>query len=206
LDATFRQTLYERTRGHALYTVEMVRGMRERDALVRDESGRWVEGKAVDWASLPARVEGTIGERIARLPAALRETLQVASVEGETFTAEVVAQVQAVAEREIVRQLSGELDKWHRLVVSVGSHRSIPGKRRTSRYRFRHILFQEYVYKGLDEVERAYLHQAVGDALEQRFEGQTEAIAIQLARHYRVAGQEPKAIDYLHQAGEWALR
>ncbi len=206
LDAAFRQALYERTQGHALYTVETVRGMRERGALVQDESGRWVEGEAVDWASMPARVEGMIGERIARLPAALRETLKVASVEGEAFTAEVVAQVQGVAEREIVRQLSGELDRWHRLVVSVGSQRSTPSGQRASRYRFRHILFQEYVYNGLDEVERAYLHEAVGDALEQRFEGQTEAVAIQLARHYRVAGQERKAIDYLYQAGERALR
>jgi predicted ATPase len=120
LDATFRQTLYERTQGHALYTVEMVRGMREREDLVQDESGRWVEGRTVDWASLPAQVEGTIAERIARLPAALRGTLQVASVEGETFTAEVVAQIQGIAEREIVRQLSGELARS--LVGRVPSH------------------------------------------------------------------------------------
>jgi predicted ATPase len=206
LDATFRQRLYERTQGHALYTVEMVRDMRESGALAQDKSGSWVEGAAIDWASLPARVEGAIGERIDRLPAALRETLQVASVEGETFTAEVVAQVQGVSEREVVRQLSGELDRWHRLVVSVGSHRSLPGGQQTSRYRFRHILFQEYVYQGLDEAERAYLHKAVGDALEQRFDGRTEAIAIQLAQHYRLAELETKAIDYLHQAGEQALR
>jgi DNA-binding SARP family transcriptional activator len=166
LDVAFRQALYARTQGHALYTVEMLRGMRERGDLVRDESGRWVEGSAVDWASLPARVEGVIGERIDRLPAALRQTLQVASVEGETFTAEVVAQVQAVAEREIIRQLSAELDRVHHLVVSAGSQQPGPGGQRTSRYRFRHILFQEYVYRGLDKVERAYMHQAVGDALE----------------------------------------
>jgi hypothetical protein len=43
--------------------------------LVQDKAGRWVEGPAVDWETLPARVEGIIAERISRLPAALQEML-----------------------------------------------------------------------------------------------------------------------------------
>lgn len=35
-----------------------------------------------------------------------------------------------------------------------------------SHYRFRHILFQRYLYNNLDEVERNYLHEAVGKELE----------------------------------------
>jgi predicted ATPase len=101
----------------------MLHGMRERGELVQNERGLWVEGPVVDWEALPARVEGVIGERIARLPAALQETLKVASVEGEAFTAEVVARVRAVPELETVRQLSSTLDQRHRLVRSRGSQR-----------------------------------------------------------------------------------
>ena len=204
LGATFRQALYARTQGHALCTVEMLRAMQERGELVRDAAGRWVEGSAVDWASLPARIEGVIGERIDRLPAALRETLQVASVEGDTFTAEVVARVRGAAASEIVGQLSGELDQRHRLVVSEASQPVGPGGGRASRYRFRHILLQAYAYDGLDEVERVYLHEAVGNALEHLYEGQTETIAIQLARHFYAAARMDKAADYSQQAGDRA--
>ena len=45
------------------------------------------------WDLLPARVEAVIAERIDRLDADLREILTIASVEGELFTAQVVAEV-----------------------------------------------------------------------------------------------------------------
>jgi len=206
LGARFRQALYGQTRGHPLFTVEMLRGMQERGDLVQDEDGCWVEGPAVDWASLPARVEAAIGERVNRLPRTLQETLKVAGVEGEEFTAEVVAQVRGLAELEMVGQLSSRLDRRHRLVREQGSQQTVPGGQRISRYRFRHILFQKYVYNTLDEAERAYLHKAVGDALEQLYEGETQGVAVQLARHYHEAAHELKAVGYLQQAGERAVR
>jgi transcriptional regulator with XRE-family HTH domain len=46
LGATFRDALYQHARGHALFTVEMLRGMQERGDLVQDEGGRWIEGPA----------------------------------------------------------------------------------------------------------------------------------------------------------------
>jgi DNA-binding SARP family transcriptional activator len=204
LDQRFRERLYQHTGGHALCTVEMLRDMQERGDIVRDETGRWVEGPAVSWGSLPAQFEGVIGERVDRLPEALRDTLRVASVEGASFTAEVVAQVQGASAYQVVGQLSRELDRRHQLVVSEGSLGTVPGGRRASRYRFRHILFQQYAYGRLDPAEKAYLHEAVGNALEQVQQGQTEAIAVQLARHYHAAGRMDKAADYYLQAGDRA--
>jgi predicted ATPase len=141
-----------------------------------------------------------------RLEPDLRETLAVASVEGEEFTAEVVARVRAVDERELVRQLSGELAKQHRLVGAQGVRHLGPDGRRLSLYRFRHNLFQKYLFHSLDEVERCYLHEEVGHALEQLYGQQTEEVAVQLARHFQAAGIPEKAVDYLHQAGERAVR
>ena len=57
-----------------------------------------------------------IAERVGRLAPEFRELLAVASVEGETFTAQVVAQVQGLGERETLRLLSRELEGRHRLV------------------------------------------------------------------------------------------
>jgi predicted ATPase/DNA-binding SARP family transcriptional activator len=204
LGPAFRKGFYQHTRGHALFTVEMLRGLQERGDLVRDKQGQWVEGTTLNWDILPARVEGVIGERIGRLPARLQEALKVASVEGEVFTAEVVARQQMVDEREMVRQLSGELDKQHRLVRGQGTQRS--GTQRLSHYRFRHILFQRYLYSSLDEVERGYLHETVGNELEQLYGEGTETVAVELARHFEKAGLVNKAVDYLHQAGSRAVR
>jgi DNA-binding SARP family transcriptional activator/predicted ATPase len=207
LGDAFRETLHQHTAGYPLFTLELLRGMQERGDLVRDEEGRWVEGPELEWQMLPARVEAVIAERIGRLPERLRHILTVASVEGETFTAEVIAKVDAADEAETVRCLSDTLDRKHRL---VGAQRFLRlDGQRLSRYRFRHILFQKHLYHSLDPVQRVYLHQAVGAVLETLYgesAEQTEAIAPELARHFMEAGITHKAVEYLHQAAERAQR
>ncbi|MDX1415769.1 MAG: AAA family ATPase [Candidatus Promineifilaceae bacterium] len=206
LGAAFRKALYQHARGHALFTVEMIRGMQERGDLIQDEHGSWVEGSALDWETLPARIEGVIGERIGRLPLALQDMLQVASIEGESFTAEIVAQVLGTGQQGIISQLSRILDRQHRLVMGQSSHRLGEEGPRLSRYRFRHILYQKYLYNLLDDVERSYLHEAVGTALEQFYKGRSEEVAGQVARHFQAAGLTQKAVSYLRQAGERAVQ
>ncbi len=204
LGPAFRAALFDRTGGHALFTVELVREMWERGDVRQDEAGQWIEGPAIDWNVLPARVEGVIEKRIQRLEQALRGILTIASVEGETFTAEVVARVQQVQERALVQQLSRELEKRHRLVTA--HILTWLGSQRLSLYRFRHQLFQQYVYHNLAEMERAYLHEAVGTVLEAIYGEQSEPIAVQLARHFEEAGLTEKAVNYLLQAGRRAGR
>ncbi|MBN1878009.1 MAG: hypothetical protein JXA33_27555 [Anaerolineae bacterium] len=82
--------------------------MQERGDLVQDGEGCWVAGAALDWATLPVRVEAVIAERIERLPEALQALLRVAGVEGETFTAEAVAQVQLYRMRGLLRLQQNE--------------------------------------------------------------------------------------------------
>jgi tetratricopeptide (TPR) repeat protein len=126
----------------------------------------------------------------------------VASVEGEDFTAEVVGQVRSMETRELVRRLSGELQREHRLVRARGLRRL--EARRLALYRFQHHLFQGYLYNSLDEAERAYLHEDVGRVLEALYGGQTDEVAVQLARHFLEAGINDKAAHYLGRAGELA--
>jgi adenylate cyclase len=202
LGAGFREALAERAGGHPLFTVELLRAMQARGDLVQDEAGRWVEGPALDWEALPARVEGVIAERIERLGEELREILRVASVEGEDFTAEVVGQVRSMETRALVRRLSGELQREHRLVRAQGLRRLDGG--RLALYRFQHHLFQKYLYNSLDEAERAYLHEDVGRVLEALYGEQTDEVAVQLARHFLEAGLTDKAAHYLGRAGELA--
>ncbi|MBU1750507.1 MAG: AAA family ATPase, partial [Chloroflexi bacterium] len=191
LDESFREALYRHTGGQALFTVELLRGLQERGDLVRDEAGRWTAGPTLDWDRLPARVEAVIAERVSQLGAECQATLATASVEGEVFTAEVVARVQGVDEGEITRRLSGALSQPRRLVAAHSLERLDPGGRRLSHYRFRHVLFQRYLYRHLDAVERARLHEAVGAALEALHAGHPDelvALAPQLAWHFEAAG------------------
>lgn len=204
LGPAFRETLYRQTGGHPLFTLELLRGMQARGDLAQNEAGQWVEQSALDWNTLPARIEGAIGERIRRLAAPLQELLQVASVEGEEFTAEVVALALRTDKHEVVRLLSRELDKRHLLVQVLGI--KYEGALRLSRYRFRHILIQRYLYQNLDEVERVHLHESVGYALERLYGEQSATVAVRLVRHFQEAGTIGKAVLYLLRAGTRARR
>jgi len=200
----FRDILFRQTKGHPLFTVELLRDMQDRGVLVKDEKDRWIEGPELNWDTLPARVDAVVEERISRLTEELRDILTLASVEGEEFTAEVVARLKETKVRELVRLLSSELDKRHHLVSAKGIRHL--EKQRLSLYLFQHILFQRYLYNSLDEVERAHLHEEVGNILESLYGEQTEEISVQLARHFEEAGIVNKAIEYLQKAGQKASK
>jgi adenylate cyclase len=200
----FRTALFERTRGHPLFTVELLRAMQDRGDLIKDPNGVWIEGPTLDWEVLPARVEAVIKERIDRLDPELQEILAIASVEGEVFTAQVVAQVRNLPERSLLRQLSGDLERRHRLVKEQEEIET--GRRRMSRYRFVHVLFQDYLYKRLSQGELRLLHGDVAAALEKLYEGQLDEMAVQLAHHFHKAGEYGRAFHYFSLAGERAAR
>jgi len=207
LSREFRSRLCERTAGNPLFTIELLRGMQLRGDLQRDRRGRWVEGQQLEWDALPARVEAVIGRRIDHLSPACRELLAVASVEGEQFTAEVAAAVTGRPLADTCGSLSEEAGRRHQLVVAHGV-RSVGGES-VALYRFRHGLFQTYLYQRLDPVERAHLHGRVGCELRRLVRsdpGRYREQALALARHFEAAGLVAEAVNAYADAAGNALR
>jgi tetratricopeptide (TPR) repeat protein len=206
LDESFREMLYQQTQGHPLFTIELLRGLQERGDIIKNHKGYWVTGPSLDWETLPVRVEAAIQERISRLPKNMHKALEIASVEGELFTAEAVARVQEFDEREILGYFSGDLNRVHRLVRAQSIQRV--NNRLLSRYQFQHILFQKYLYGSLDAVLRVHLHEQVGLALEDLYgtEDGAASVAVQLALHFQIARIDEKAVHYLHLASDRAMQ
>jgi DNA-binding SARP family transcriptional activator/predicted ATPase len=207
LKPEFRHTLYQRTSGHPLFTIELLRGMQLRGELIRDRQGKWVEGLHLNWEDLPAKVEAVIARRICHLPDECQELLNVACVEGEQFTGEVLARVMGRDESQVHDLLSQEIGKRHRLVAAQGLKQI--GEQRLSTYRFRHSLFQTYLYNHLDILERSRLHGNVGNELEKVYQADQEKLSefsYTLARHFETGGIVEKAVRYYNLAGKNALR
>jgi DNA-binding SARP family transcriptional activator/predicted ATPase len=201
LDSSFREAMYRRTRGHPLFAVELLRALQEQGDLVKDEAGMWAAVPGLDWDIMPARVEAVIARRIDRLPGELRNLLEVASVEGESFTAEVLAKVQAIEIRPLLQQLSGDLERRYRLVREQGEVKL--GGRSLTRYQFQHNLFQQYLYQQLGEAERRLFHGEIAAVLEQIC---GDELAVSLSSHYLAAGDVQRAVPYLCRAGDEARR
>src|SRR5699024_685353 len=106
--------------------------------------------------------------------------------------------------RTLIRQLSTGLGERQDLIRALGDRRVAGAGQTLSHYRFRHILFQRFLYEGLDAAERVYLHAAVGGEMEHLFAGEADAAAVQLARHFDIAGDEARALGYYVTAGDVA--
>jgi tetratricopeptide (TPR) repeat protein len=201
LGADFRNGLAAITEGHPLFVLELMKDLQERGELVRDADGRWRQSREIDWQQTPARVEGVIEKRIGRLDPELREVLGIASVQGEVFTAEAVAKVHGVDERVLVRRLSWELERQHRLVQELGAAWPAPAVPPAS------ATFDPALsYRQRGSSERAYLHEALGNALEELVGDQNGRVSVQLARHFTEAGLTDRAMLHLQRAGERALK
>ena len=202
LDENFRSRLFSHTRGHALFTVEVLRELETRGELVRDDDGNWVLAHTIDWNALPAKVEGVIEQRIGAVDKELRAYLTIAAVEGESFTAEIIASILGEDARVVVRRLSQALGQEHRLVQAQSIEHS--GEQRLSRFRFRHQLFQHYLYRSLSAAERMYYHEDIGNALESFYGQRAPEFASVLAEHFQAAGSTQKAVRYLTVAAQQA--
>jgi adenylate cyclase len=200
----FRRMLAEYTGGHPLFTIELLRAMQARGDLIRNRAGRWIAGRVLDWNTLPARVEGVIEERVGRLNPELREILSVASVEGEAFTVQVVAQVLGMNEDLLLRWLAQQLGRRHRLVLEQAETQV--GPKRIYHFKFTHVLVQNYLYQQLSLGERRLLHGKVAAALESCYGEQVDEFAVQLAHHHDRAGNDDYALYYFTRAAENARR
>ena len=202
LDEEFRRQLVDRTDGHPLFTVELLRTMEERGQLAKDGAGRWV-ATALDWALLPARVEGVIEERIARLDERQREMLDVASVEGISFTAEIIGALLDRPMLGVLRTLDRQLDRAHRLVHERGELTVQDGT--LAIYQFNHALFQRFLYDDLGNAQRRLLHGEIARRLCELHGERANELAGTLAWHYDEAHRPDEAVAHYLRAGERAI-
>ena len=211
IDRNFRENLYRFTQGQPLFTVEMLRNMKENQSLVLDDTGAWIVNKEVRSYQLPARIEAVIAQRLEKLPNHLRELLNTASVEGDIFTAEIISAILSRDANLALQNLSRALEGQYRLVQEQGEYRL--GLNQLSRFRFRHKLFQEYLYGKLGQAERRHLHRAVAEEFERllleapdkhqaTISGGLDVIGASMVHHFWVSETFDKVAIYAAQMGK----
>ncbi len=202
LGPAFRDRVFAFTNGNPLLTVEVIRSMQDRGDLRRDAAGIWRSSDRLEWDDLPSRVEAIVGLRLERLPSDVRQDLEAAAVQGQEFIAEIAAD--ACTDPALVDRIGREARAGHGLLEPVDVERI--NQRVVGRLRFRHALFQRYLYRRLTGSERMRLHEATGHALESCYAGHGDPPVVDLARHFDTAGLAESAVRYLLLAGQRAYR
>ena len=185
--------IYERTEGHPLFMVQVV------DEVVR-QGAFGSDAPLV----LPPQLRHLIAAQLERLTAEAQQVLEAGSVAGAEFR---VASVAAGVQRppEVIESMCEELVRREQFVDDRGME-TWPDGTTSGRYGFRHVLYQEVLYKRIGTGRRVRLHQLIGRREEAAYGEHASGIAAELARHFEQGQDDRRAVHYLAQAARRALR
>jgi tetratricopeptide (TPR) repeat protein len=185
-----------RSEGNPLFAAEYVRTAVDEGVLHRDTGGRWRlvlrESGRVD-LSTPGSVHELVHHRLRSLSGAAREVTLAAAVLGRSFRADVLAAVSRVSD-EVARTAIAEAIQRHVLEDQIDGG-----------LRFVHDKLREQAWAELTETARRDLHRRAAEVIEHHFGGDLTLWFPQLAHHWEIAGELPRAGDYLERAAKHAL-
>ena len=207
----FPQLIHAKTEGSPLFMADLMRYLRDRGVIAKEESRqdvgvpRWTLAQALPdiERELPESVRGMIERKIAQLSEDDRKLLTCASVQGYEFDSAVVAQVLNLEADEVEERL----EKLERIFafVKLTSEAEFPNGTLTLKYRFVHVLYQNALYAGLRVTRKATLSRDVALALEACYGTRSASVANELALLWEAARDYARASDsFLQAAGNAA--
>src|SRR5919201_1637517 len=184
----------ERTAGNPFFIEEVLRTLRETDALTRDD-GRWTMQPGSAARTLPETVEEVLSARIDLLPRPAASVLQTASVIGRRVPLRLLEGVATD-----VAELEAAID--HLVAGTFLDRVRADGE---PVFAFHHALVQDTAYARILRRRRRELHRKVAEVAEGLYGAGDNSIDL-LARHLYLGEAGPKALEYLVRAGERAKR
>ena len=143
---------------------------------------------------VPRTLRALVRDRIERLPSLAAEILQTAAVLGPAFHIDCLERLLLLDKEALVEAL--EVLERHALLR--------PGNAAAS-FAFRHELIHRAVYSGLSEPRRRLLHLKIAQLMRVQ-EPLDEAVALELAHHAAMAGDDRLAAEACVTAGRRCLR
>jgi predicted ATPase len=202
----FIRLIHQRTEGHSLFLVDLLRDLRRRGVLVEDARGGWVlgEGLAAIERELPESVRSMIQRKLDALGDDARQLLNAAAVQGVDFDSAMVAHVLEIDE-QVVEDRLDRLEREHAVVRFTGEE-TCPDRTMTLRYRFAHVLYHNTVFASLRPTRRAAMAGAIAAGLVRRWADRTPEIAGELAVLFETARAAVAAARYFSLAAASATR
>jgi class 3 adenylate cyclase/predicted ATPase len=193
--APLKRLILDKTEGNPFFMEEVVQTLVEENALVGQPGCYRIE-KAPTSLHIPTTVQGVLAARIDRLPLVQKELLQSLAVIGKEFPLSLIQHVTALEEDKL-RPLLADLQAGD----FIYERPAFP----EVEYAFKHALTQEVAGNSLLTERRSALHEHTAEAIETLFPSRLKDYCCELAHHYSLSGNIPKAVKYLHCAGQQAL-
>ena len=189
LQKELAEKLTKESQGNPLFVVESLRMLHERESLIQ-ENDQW--RLSVNELGLPSKIKDIILQRLSTLARNQRRTLDVASVIGERFGVELLAQVLGQDTLELTETLES---------IAQATSLIFCGE---ELYCFDHAKSRDAIYEEISPVLKRGYHAKIAEKLEATSKREKLPFS-ELAYHYAQAGNEEKAVKYALAAGEDAL-
>jgi predicted ATPase len=197
--------LHRHTDGHPLFLVTVTDWWVQQGRVAQVE-GHWrvpdrVEALA---GAVPDSLRTLIESQLEELSTAAQALLKAASVVGEAFSAAAVAAAVEAPVAEVEQQCAALVRRGQFLQASGVD--AWPDGTVAESYHFRHALHQQVLYDRLSLGRRLELHRRIGARQEAGYGAHAAQYAAALAVHFARGRDYPRAVHYLQQAAETALR
>jgi len=205
LPARLRWTIYQRTEGNPLFMVNLVEYLINQKMIV-EEKGVWnlrVELSDVE-KGVPANLRQLIEKQIERLDPEQRTVLEAASVAGMECSCIAISAGLNMPVRSVEKHCE-ELAARHQF-LSPAWLVELPDGSTTPRHRFVHVLYRDVPYRLMPAMRRSQIHQQIAERGMAIYGDRSSEIAAELAMHFEQSRDWPRAVQYLVQAAENAMR
>ncbi len=197
--------IHQRTDGNPLFMVNVTNDLVERKVITkRDE--RWELSSEIEDVeiSTPENLRQLIEQQIERVSVEERKVLETASVAGAEFSAAAVAAGADKAVEEV--EQCCDVFVRREQFLRVRGTTEWPDGTIAARYGFVHALYQEVLYERISTSQRMRLHRQIGEREETGHGERAREIAAELAVHFERGRDYARAVQYLRDAGENAIR
>ena len=195
--------IWAHTAGNPLFMTAVLDQLVER-RVVTAAGRHWRYAGDVDVLDLgvPETIRPIIDRQIERLTPLGRSLLETASVMDDRFSVSVVADATGADGADAEEALGSSASRrFVRAAVAVSD-----AKDGSAAYSFVHALYRGALYDSLPPARRRELHRRVGESLEGHAGDRAHEIAAQLALHFELGRDLPRAVAYLQVAGDAARR
>nr|NIV36915.1 AAA family ATPase [Anaerolineae bacterium] len=198
-----RDLIVEGAEGNPFYVEELIKMLIEDSVILAGEDNWRVELGRLAEVRVPPTLTGVLQARLDSLPPEEKKLLQRASVVGRRFWDTAVGQLKAGEGRDL------DEEEIALLLEAVRDRELIFRRERSAfagaeEYVFKHALLRDVTYETVLLNLRRVYHGQVARWLEGASGERIGEYLGLIARHYELAGEEEKAIEYLLEAGAQA--
>ncbi len=191
IEKSLEEIILEKTEGVPFFIEEFIKSLRDLKIIERKDNSYRLS-KDIQHVAIPSTIQDVIMARVDSLPERAKEVLQTGSVIEREFSYLLINRVTGLPEKELLSHLS--ILKDSELLYERGIYPQ-------SNYVFKHALTREVVYDSILAKRKKKLHERIGNAIEELYEGNLSEHYEVLAEHYFLSENYLKSAEYSRLAG-----